>query len=326
MKLSAAVLFLPGLIHAAIWPDTIGAYHRVSTAPVKIEDPTIWDEYGLKESETARYENGTDAFTATGYRLQDTTGSMAAFQWQRAAQSKPSTLAPMAAETPDGVLLVHGNYVFAFSGRKPEPAELATLFDGLRNVDETTLPPLPGYLPSQELLPNSQRYITGPNTLQKFYPGIPPSVAGFHFGAEAQMGVFQSPKGNMPVAIFNYPTHQIAMQKEGDFNKLQGAVVKRSGPLLAVVLSPADADAAERILAQVKYQANVTRDEYVPTKRDNIGNLVINAFELIGILLAFALISGLALGGWRAFRRRQRGGEEADALLTLHIDQYPPKP
>ena len=122
------------------------------------------------------------------------------------------------------------------------------------------------------------------------------------------------------------PSELIAMQKAADFNKLQGAVVKRSGPLLAVVLNPPDADAAERVLAQVRFQANVTRDEYVPSRRDNIGNLVINAFELIGILLAFAVVSGLGLGGWRAFRRRQRGGEEADALLTLHIDQYPPKP
>jgi hypothetical protein len=216
--------------------------------------------------------------------------------------------------------------VLAFSGRKPEPAELTALFDGLKNIDDTSLPPLSGYLPSQDLVPNSQRYITGPDALQKFDPGIPPSVAGFHYGAEAQMGVFHTAKGDMTVAIFNYPTHQIAMQKEGDFNKLPGAVVKRSGPLLAVVLAPPDADAAERILAQVRFQANVTRDEYVPSHRDNIGNLVINAFELIGILLAFAVVSGFAVGGWRAFRRRQRGGEEADALLELHIDQYPRKP
>jgi len=140
------------------------------------------------------------------------------------------------------------------------------------------------------------------------------------------MGVFHSPKGDLTVAIFNYPTHQIAMQKEPEFSKLAGAVVKRSGPLVAVVLNPPDPDAAERILSQVRFQANVTRDEYVPTRRDNIGHLVVTAFELIGILLAFAVVSGFAMGGWRAFRRRQRGGEEADALLTLHIDQYPPKP
>ena len=73
-------------------------------------------------------------------------------------------------------------------------------------------------------------------------------------------------------------------------------MVKRSGPLVAVILAPPDPDAAERLLGQVRYQADVTRDEYVPTRRDNIGNLVINAFILIGILLAFSLVSGLGVG------------------------------
>ena len=72
-------------------------------------------------------------------------------------------------------------------------------------------------------------------------------------------------------------------------------------------------------MGEIRYQAAVTRDEYVPTKRDNIGVLVVNAFVLIGILLAFALVSGIAFGGWRAFRRRNRQGEEADALVTLHL-------
>ena len=326
MKLSAALLCLPGVIHAAMWPDTIGAFKRVSAAPIQLSDRPIWDEYGLREAEGARYENGSATFTVAGYRLQDPTGAMAAFQWQRPAKSTASTLAPLAAETSDSATLLHGNYVLSFDGRKPEPAELTALYEGLRNVDDSSLPSLAGYLPSQDLVPNSQRYITGPNALQKFDPAIPPSVAGFHFGAEAQMGVFHSPKGDLILAIFNYPTHQIAMQKEPEFGKLPGAVVKRSGPLVAVVLSPPDPDAAERVLSQVRFHANVTRDEYVPTRRDNIGHLVVTAFELIGILLAFAVVSGFALGGWRAFRRRQRGGEDADALLTLHIDRYPPKP
>ena len=98
-------------------------------------------------------------------------------------------------------------------------------------------------------------------------------------------------------------------------------MVKRAGPLVAVVLGPSDPDSAERLLAQVRYQASVTRSEYVPTRRDNIGNLVINAFTLIGILLGFALLSGLLVGGLKAFRHRGNRGEEADALVTLHIDR-----
>ncbi|HXK04093.1 MAG TPA: DUF6599 family protein [Verrucomicrobiae bacterium] len=326
MKLLPSLFLLPGLLGAAIWPDTIGSYHRTAVTPVSLQDRPIWDEYGLKESESARYENGADAFTVTGYRLQDTTGAMAAYQWQRLPKAVPSSLAPLASAAPESALIVHGNYLLSFQGRKPEAADLANLYENLRNVDETVLPPLAGYLPTQDLVANSERYITGPSALQKFAPAIPPSVAGFHFGAEAQMGIFHTAKGEMPMAIFNYPTHQIAMQKAGEFGKVPGAMVKRSGPLVAVVLSPPDPDAAERLLARVRFEANVTRDEYVPTRRDNIGNLVINAFELIGILLAFSVVSGFALGGFRALRRRGRGGEEADALLTLHIDQYPPKP
>ena len=64
-------------------------------------------------------------------------------------------------------------------------------------------------------------------------------------------------------------------------------MAKRTGPLVAVILSPASPDDAERLLAQVRYEPSITWSERVPTRRDNIGDLVINAFELIGILLGF---------------------------------------
>jgi hypothetical protein len=161
--------------------------------------------------------------------------------------------------------------------------------------------------------------VIGPVGLERFYRGIPPSVAAFHFGAEAQIGVFHSPKGDVELAIFNYPTAQIAMQKVGDFEKLPGAMAKRSGPLVAVVLSAPDSDFAERLLGQVRYQVEITRDEYVPTRRDNPGVLILNIFILIGILGLFAIVSGLAFGGFRVLRRKGRRGEEPDAMITLHL-------
>jgi hypothetical protein len=90
---------------------------------------------------------------------------------------------------------------------------------------------------------------------------------------------------------------------------------------VAVVVAPPDPDAAERLLAQVKYQASVTLDQWVPSHKDNIGNLVINAFVLIGILLGFSIVSGVAFGALRAFRRRGNRGEEADGLTTLHLER-----
>ena len=325
MRLFLTALFLPVVSFATIWPDAIGAFHRTATTTVNIEDRPVWDEYGLKESEGARYENGDESFTVTGYRLQDTTGALAAYQWQRPAKgatSKVMTLAPLSSETPDQLVVLHGNYLLTFNGHKPDAAELKGVLDSLKQVDTTALPALTTYLPVDNFVPNTERYVTGPSSLQKFDSGITPSVAAFHYGAEAQLGTYNSPKGPMTLAIFNYPTPQIAMQKEVDFRGLPGGpMVKRAGPLVAVVLGPSDPDFAERLLAQVRYQASVTRSEYVPTRRDNIGNLVVNAFTLIGILLAFAIVSGLAVGGLKAFRRRGNRGEEADALVTLHIDR-----
>jgi hypothetical protein len=89
--------------------------------------------------------------------------------------------------------------------------------------------------------------------------------------------------------------------------------------MIAVVLSPPDADFAEHLLGQIRYQAEVTRDEYVPTQRDNPGNLIYNAFVLIGILLAFAVVSGLMFGGMKSLRRGIRKDKESDAMITLHI-------
>jgi hypothetical protein len=218
------------------------------------------------------------------------------------------------------LLVVQGNYLLSFSGHKPEAAELSALFDGLRNVDTTVLPTLPDTLPTQDRVANSERYIIGPASLDKFMPGIPPSVAAFHYGAEGQMGVFHSPKGDMALMIFSYPTPQIAMLKEVDFRGIPGGnLVKRSGPLVALVVAPPDPDAAERLLSQVKYQASVTLDQWVPSHKDNIGNLVINAFILIGILLGFSIVSGLAFGGLRAFLHRGNRGQEADALTSLNL-------
>jgi hypothetical protein len=314
-------LLAPLMASAAILPDAIGAYQKKATQPRTISDRAVWDEYGLKDTEGAVYEQDGKQFSVTAYRLQDSTGALAAFDWQRNAKAKSSKAGALAAETDDSLLLVRGNYLLYLTGQKPAQPDLDVLTSGLRNVDTTAFPTLPGFLPSENLVPNSERYITGPVSLAAFFPGIPPSVASFRLGAEAAAGVFRTPKGDMKLALFNYPTQQIAMQKIGDFEKLPGAVAKRSGPLVAVIMSPPDADAAERVLSQVRYEAAVTLSEYVPTQRDNIGNLVINAFILIGFLLAFSIVSGLFVGGFRHLFRRGRKGEEPEAMITLHLER-----
>lgn len=311
----------PVFASAAIWPDSIGSWHRTGTAVPTLSDQALWDEYGLKESEAATFEDGKGKFTAIGYRLGDTTGAMAAFDWQRPADGKPHPLADLSAQTSKELMIVRGNYLLVFQGHKPLSEELAPLLDSLRNVDATPLPNLPGFLPSENLVPNSQRYIVGPVGLAKFDPGIPPSVAAFHLAAEAQTGIFHSPKGNMTLAVFDYPTPQLARQKQADFEGLKGAVVKRSGPLVAVILSPPDPDAAERLLAQVRYEAQITLSERIPGPSDNPGTMLLNIIIFAGILIVFCLIAGVFAGGLRLFLTGRKKGADADPMILLHLEE-----
>jgi hypothetical protein len=319
MRIIATGLLVATLGWGAILPETIGPYQRTVVSQPDLSDQAVWSEYGLQASESAAYENGASRFTAVAYQLRDSTGALAAFDWQRPANSTASPAASPAVETSDELLLVHGSYLLSFKGYKPTAADIDRLTATLKNVDTTSLPALPGFLPLTNLVPNSERYITGPVSMQRFEPRIPPSVAAFHLGTEGVLGTFRGAKGDMTLAIFNFPTPQIAMQKIAEFEKLPGAVVKRSGPLVAVTLSPPDADAAERLLGEIRYQAAVTRDERVPTRKDNIGDLVVNAFELIGILLVFSVVSGLAVGGFRSAFRRLRRTPEPEAVITLHL-------
>jgi hypothetical protein len=316
-----ALILAPLLAQGAILPDAIGPYQKTAVTPAVFTNRAVWNEYGLKESEAATYRSGDKQLVVTAYRLQDSTSAMAAFQWQRDRKAAPSKAAALAAETPESLLLLRGNYLLSLRGGKPDQASIDALIGGLRNVDTTALPTLPGFLPAEKLVPNSERYITGPVSLAEFFPGVPPSVAAFRMGAEAQSGVYLSEKGEMPLVLFNYPTQQLARQKVADFEKIPGAVVKRSGPLVAVMVSPPDPDAAEQVLSKVRYEAAVTLNEYVPTQRDNIGDLVINAFLLIGILIAFSAICGLFAGGFRTLLKRARKGEEPEPMICLHLER-----
>jgi len=315
-----AFLSLVPTLLAAVWPDAIGNVPQTSKRPVSVSDRPLWDEYGFQEAETAEYGARPDHFVATAWRFRDPTGAFAAFQWQCPQDAQPSSLSKIAAQTSAGVWFVFGNYLFRFEGWKPSVEELAPMWNTLPLLDQSPLPALTGYLPKENLVPNSQRFIIGPVSLARFKPLIPPATAAFHFGTEAQTARYKAPAGEIELCLLSYPTPQIARARLEEFRKLPQAMAKRSGPLLAVIFSPSDANEAERILSKVQYQAAITWNEYVPTQRDNIGNLVTTAFVLTGLLLLFAFVSGLAFGGVRLLSRLARGKDRPEEpMIRLNL-------
>lgn len=325
MMRSLIALLLPALATAAIWPEDAGTWRRISTAPAPVTDRALWNEYGLQEAETAQFEAGDKKFSATAWRVQDATAAMGAFEWQRPATAKPSKAAELAAETESGVIAAIGNYVVSFEGYRPTAEEISAVAGRLPRLYRQPLPTLPDFFPQRDLVPNSERYLLGPVALERFESRIPPSVAAFHYGTEARTALFKTPGGPMRMVLFDYPTPQIAIRQYEEFLKVPGAVAKRSGPMIAVVVSPPDPDFAEHLLSQVRYQASVTMHEYVPTRRDNVAHLILTIFKLCGLLLLFALAAGLAVGGVRAIIRRAVAGDSNDPMILLHLDDRAPR-
>ncbi len=318
-SLIAPLIFLIALPAAAqLLPDHIGADQLAAKTAAPIADPAIWSELGLEDSGQGTYEGPAGRYAITLYRVQDPTSALAAFDWQRPPDSKPVNLAPLAAEAPDSLTVASGNYLLIWKGHRATPEELNAVLLAVPRYQGGNLPTLPGFVPTAGLRPNSERYIVGPATLKAFFPEIPPAVAAFHLSGEAETAVFGK-EGSVRLAVFAYPTFEIARKQMAAFEKLPGAMVKRTGPLVAVTMNPPDSNEAERVLSRVRYQAAVTLQEKPPTPKDNPGNLLLNIALLVGILIVFCTISGLAFGALRQIFRRFGPSDDGESMVVLHL-------
>ena len=320
------LLCLPAalLAQAPIFPDQIGLYQKKAPITLSAPDRPLYQEYGLEDIEQAVYVDAAanKRFTATGWRMHDSTGAMALFESRRPPGAVRANFAPLSVTTSDGVIFQYGNYVFQFTGGQPENGDLNRFYNQLPKFENSPLPLLTTALPRDGLVANSERYLLGPVSLQRFAPEIPPSTAAFHLGSEAQLGKYNTSKGLMTLVLFDYPTPTMARDQVVEFSKISKAVVKRAGPLVAVVLSPPDPDAAERLLGKITYQAQVTENEKVPVNevRGFAGQLV-SMFILAGIIILLCVLAGLGFAGIRILRRKVSKREDPDAMIVLHIDR-----
>ena len=329
----AGTLFLVGgLAHAAIFPDQIGPFTKSAPKTIGIPDQPLYDEYGFEATEAAEYNSLVPAdkgsakkhFSAVAWRMHDSTGAMALFQSRRPPGAVKADFSELAVRTSDGVIFAYGNYVFQFTGGLPEQDDLPAFYSQLPKTEHSPLPALSGYVPDAGLIPNSERYILGPVSLERFEPRIPPSVAAFHLGAEAQLAKYQTPKGPLTLAVFNYPTPSMAREQATAMQNIPGAVVKRTGPLVALTIAPPDSDAAERILAKINYQATLVSNEKVPVNEvKGFAGSLLNMIFLAGIILCLCVVAGVGFGGFRILARKYWRKDDPGAMIVLDIRDRP---
>ena len=104
--------------------------------------------------------------------------------------------------------------------------------------------------------------------------------------------------------LFSYPTPQIARGQLEEFQKLPGVISKRAGPLVAVVVSPPSADEAERLLAKVRYRAEITLHHRNLTRSETLWTLLTDIIIFSLILAGLMIVGGVLVASTRLLATR----------------------
>ena len=307
-------------------------------------------EYGFSDGLSANYQRGNETLSLQVLRFSDATGAFGAYTYNRHSGWPREQIGSGAASDHGHILFWQGNlFVDAHLSQvsATSAADLRELSSDLPQ-SSNSLPPtvvldLPNVPVDGPLQGQTMHYALGPAG----YTGgvLPPALIGFDRSAEVVTASYGLRSGPATLTLINYPTPQIAMAAEQQIaayihegnspqhpwtpalaNSTPGSVlVKRSGPLVAVVSGDAVPDDARRLLGLVHYEANVSRlPGGGPTEVQKTAQLLLGILLLVGVLFVAALSAAIFLGGGRALIRMAQGKpassvfDEEFTRLDLH--------
>jgi hypothetical protein len=315
------------------WTQTGSPQVTADAAKADAAYPAVLEEYGFTDSETTTYtrEDGRK-LTIKAARFKDATGAYGSFTFYRQPPMKVEEIGTKAASANNRILffrsnvLVDANFDRLTEMSAAELRELASMLPSAAGSG-SNLPTLPQYLPKNDAVANSARYILGPQALMIVKAPLTAEQIDFKFEPEVLTQDYTSKDGDLELTVIDYPTPQIAGER---LRALQSSsptmLVRRSGPLLAVVTGATGSSAGQNLLNAVNYEAEVTWDQATSVgKRDNIGNLIVAVFALIGIILLISLIFGLFFGGIRLLLKRLYPKRVFDRpedveIIQLHLE------
>ena len=343
-----------------ILPKEFGGW-QLSGSARKSTDPAAADpvyalvlkEYGFQDLESATYsrEDGRN-LTLKAARFADATGAYGAFTFYKTSPMLVEKIGDQAASLNERVLFYRGNILIDAVFQRLSAMSAAELRELAGNLplpasDTRGLPGLPAYLPTQSYVKNSAKYVIGPVALEKINAPVSAQLVDFNAGAEVALGNYDSSGGEATLMLISYPTPQIAashlrkieaaqqqtMQPSGAPLLIAGPIFdRRTGPILVIAAGPLSQSEAKSLLASVNYDADVTWNENTyTTKKDNLANLLVNVIILCFIIIGFALVAGVAFGGFRVLIKRlfpDRVFDRAEDVefISLHLSEKPPEP
>jgi len=320
---------------------------KSSTSPADADQglAAVLKEYGFTDFQSASYAKGDRKLSLRAARFDDATGAYGAYTLYSQPGMRTEEIGRHGESAGDRVLFMQGNIVIEAKFDRVNAMSAAELRELAADLPEppgnlAQPPSLAHWLPQPSFIEHSVKFATGPKSYDQVGSPLPASAVDFSKSPEVLTALYKSDSGEAKLTLISYPTPQIAGTQlrciEQNHASLEaggtGAFsIKRTGPLLVIASGQASRSEAASLLASVNYEADVTYNE--PTflsRKDNIGNLIVAVFGLIGLILAVALVFGLVFGGLRVilkklYPERFFDRPEDANVITLNLRDESPK-
>lgn len=325
-------------------PAKVQKFSCATSGSVVGEDAAALQEYGCRAVEYIQYRRGADTLDVLGYAMQDATGAYGAFSYLRTPAMSASNVTELSASGSGRVLAVAGSVLIDIRAEAVDLSserldrfteDIRALVANLNTRGSSSLPVLAQYLPERGLVRGSERFVLGPVALSRFAPLADTDWIGFDNGAEVQLASYRVSGQNVTLLLAHYPTPQIASARleglrrwfnvNGAEEVVSGRPVmfaRRTSSLVSVVMQTTSQNLADSLLQQVRYETQVTLNEPGFNATDPTwGEMVVGIFYGTGIILAFAVVAGLAFGGIRLIVKRLFPGKVFDRDSSVEILQ-----
>jgi hypothetical protein len=324
---------------------------EVNTLPSVADPPNapVLQEYGFEYFEKATYARDDGRkLTLKAAVFADASGAYGAFTYYKSPEMLTEKIGAQGSSLNNRILFFQGNVMVDAVFDKlsaMSAAQLRELAAALPPPEGNSgkLPDLLDHLPKTSHQLGTPKYIMGPVTLDRVGSPLPTPLVDFKLGAEVVIGKYSAQAGEATLMLIEYPTMQIAAEKAKQIEALRqpsarqpGAPPmvdvtpffdKRTGPIVVIAAGPLSLGEVKVLLGSVSYDAEVTWNENTyAKKKDNLANLLFNVIVLCGILMGFALLGGLAFGGFRVLMKRFFPDTIFDRpdevqIISLHLEE-----
>ena len=315
------ILAPPG--HANL-PDSFNGWQTKSFHPIPPslldrfagDDALLLHEFGFVSGQRREYARDDSALTVTLWQMRDATGSYGLFTFFQQQDMARLDADDLILARPSRWVARRGVYVLDAQGENLDPNEAPMLLTQvpIPGHGREVLPQLPAFLPEENQVALSTKFLIGPVAFERLSIELPPSLIGFDLGAEGALAQYRTGGNTLRLFLVSYATPQLAARQLRSFEALpplgsdtearRNIYIRRKGSLLAFVLDAPLQAAAESLFDGIRYESIITWNEYVPGPRDNVGELMLAAFFLTGFVLLVTLVAGISFGGVRYLAKK----------------------